>query len=483
MLTPEKTSWALAQEIFHAIGMAAVASQTYSVSHRRVAEALEKAISLIEHLFQQLTKAQHITFMRSGDQIEFRNVPLARTGYLGDRLARALKARGCAGLQLERGITAQDLVALLTELRCTRIPDGGFSGEGEKNREGAVPKFHLASQAEIDEIRAKNLLGRGATWGTHAIPDLSVFEGTAQNLLSAYRGVFANLGQPIRFSKGLLAETVDRVVALLGSEKERLVLGASGEYFDDFTYRHSVNVCLITAMLASEIIKDPQTLRRISVAALLHDVGKGRVPEEILHKPGRLTPEEEAVVQLHPGHGAEILLAAEDMDPLCIAVAFGHHKVLGRSPYPGTLRPYTCDWITRLVSIVDVYEALTAQRPYKRGMSTDAAFKIMLTMPGMDSQTHLLRLLYNTLSPFPVGSLVELSTGERAVVTGLNPETPRLPRVRVLTDPSRQELAEPLDLDLSQPSTSAYRGTPRVVSQAVVKQSLDHDALAENIEP
>ncbi len=484
MVTEDRTSWAMAEEVFHAIGAAAVSCQTYSVNHPRVGATLERAITLIVRLFEKDSEASHITFIRNGSQIEFRNVPLANAGHLGERLVKTLKSKGCAGLQLERGITTNDLIGLLGEIGCIRFSAAGETESRAPEAGARASKFHLATQAEVDQIRARGQGGDDAfALLGGAIPELSLVEGTARGLVTAYRGLIANPNQALRLNEGIFAETVDRVLQLLGSHKERLMHGASGEYFDDFTYRHSVNVCIITTMAASSLVKDRETLRRISVAALLHDVGKSQVPEEILHKPGRLTPEEEVVVQLHPTHGAEMLLGADGMDPLCVAIAFGHHKVVGRNPYPKTQRPYECDWITRLVSVVDIYEALTAQRPYKRGMSSDAAFKIMLTMPGMEHQGALVRLVYDTLSPFPIGTLVELSTGERAVVMGLNREAPRLPKVRVLTDQSRQQIEAPLDLDLSDIPASMLGGKPRTVEKAVVRQSADHKALTDDAQP
>jgi hypothetical protein len=136
------------------------------------------------------------------------------------------------------------------------------------------------------------------------------------------------------------------------------------------------------------------------------------------------------------------------MDPLAVIVAFSHHLRQRRDSYPATRSRYHPDWVSKLISVVDVYEALTGARPYKQPLPPDYAFRIMLKMPGLQDRLGAVKLLYDCLGPFPAGTVVELTTGECAVVVAPNPEAPFRPRVRVVTDGGRNQLPFPLDLDL-----------------------------------
>jgi len=488
-MTPSDTSSVkAADELFLALGTVATALQTYTENHPRLKEPLENAMSLLGEIFSQNREVRHVSYIVNGSTLEFRGVPINTTTTHADRLFKALKSRQLGGLQIERGITAEEVLELLNAVGF--LPSRSFRADetckpaSARSQSGGKPRFHLATTAEVDELR-RSLSAKGTASFVQppVLPELSVFEGTARSLLKTYRAILSKPEEVLRSNQGLLRNTIDRVSAIVGPHREKLISGVSGGYFDDFTYHHSVNVCLITGLVAGTVVRNQQALSRISLAALLHDVGKSRIPVEVLHKPGRLTPAEAKLVEQHPTYGAEILLGIEGLDPLCAVVAFAHHKIYGRRPYPATLLPFPCDWVTRLISVVDIYEALTAARPYKRGMSTDAAFRVMLSMPGIEADSALVRLLYAALGPFPVGSTVELSTGERGVILALNASQPRLPRVRVLTDPSRQRLLCPIDLDLANVADSSLAGKPRTIARAIVRHSASQSLLTDDIEP
>lgn len=488
MSLADNTSVIAAEEIFQALGAVSTAVQTYAVDHPRMREALEKASSALEAFFTGNRNTPHISYIVNGAVLEFCGIPLASSTPHTDRLVKGLKTHRLGGFQITRGITSEEILALIQEISLLSArPLPGAAPERvapTRSPNGTKPKFHLATQAAVEELR-RTLSSNAATDQAErsALPELSVFEGTARSLLKTYRAILSKPEEVLRSNQNLLKNTIDRVSAIVGPHRDKIMSGVTGGYFDDFTYHHSVNVCLITGLVASMVVKSQEALSKISLAALLHDVGKSRIPEEVLHKPGRLTPEETKLMEMHPTHGAEILLGISGLDPLCVAVAFGHHKIYGSRQYPETFLPYTNNWITRLISVVDIYEALTAARPYKRGMSSDAAFRVMVTIPGMAEDAALVRLLYAALGPFPVGSMIELSTGERAVVMAQNQSHPNLPQIRVLTDPTLQRLPIPFDLDLANVEACSVKGKPRTIQRGIVRQSASHSLLTDEIEP
>jgi putative nucleotidyltransferase with HDIG domain len=307
------------------------------------------------------------------------------------------------------------------------------------------------------------------------VPEFEVSEDSCRSILATCRLIITNREGGISIDSARLDETSDQVLGLFKGSDALDSPRLARSYFDDYTFHHSVNVCLIATSVASTMVKDEALLRSISKAALLHDVGKREIPAEIIHKPGKLTPEEFEVVQKHPSYGAEILLAVDGIDPLCVAVAYGHHMQSGPGSYPKTRRILKPGWITQLISVVDIYEALTAVRPYKKGLSPETAFRILFSMVGVQDRLPLLKLLYDALGRYPVGTYVELSTGERAVVIGQNLSAPDRPRVRVLTDADRSPLEAPREVNLVKEGEITVR-------RSIVAQTVRADPLRDDPE-
>jgi putative nucleotidyltransferase with HDIG domain len=207
---------------------------------------------------------------------------------------------------------------------------------------------------------------------------------------------------------------------------------AREEQYDAFTFGHSVRVSVLAMNFARSLTSDPQLLVRIGTAALLHDVGKSVIPFEILHSSAPLTEEERAEIGRHPVCGAEILIDHEEADEMSIATAFGQHRTMDFAGYPRTVHEYRQSMVTRIVKICDVYEALTAARPYKRPITPTRAYRIMVGM-GNHFDLRLLRKFIEVNGVFPNGQLLEMSSGEKARVQQQGPQL-LLPTVEVITD-------------------------------------------------
>ena len=141
-----------------------------------------------------------------------------------------------------------------------------------------------------------------------------------------------------------------------------------------------MRVSVLALNFGRRLTKDQDLLMRLGTAGLLHDVGKSVIPFEILHSSKPLTPEEREEINRHPSAGAQILLDHDEADELAVATAFGHHRTFDHDGYPQTLHEHHQSMVTRIVKICDVYEALTAARPYKRPMTPTRAYRIMLGM-------------------------------------------------------------------------------------------------------
>ncbi len=199
--------------------------------------------------------------------------------------------------------------------------------------------------------------------------------------------------------------------------------------YDSYTIGHSVRVAALSAMVARELGWPPDALAELATAGLLHDVGKGRIPAEILFKPGRLDDDERRVIETHPAVGARILMDSGEASALVLSATWGHHLRHDGGGYPDVPGCRCLGIVPELIHVCDVFEALTARRPYKKPMSPRRAFEIML---GDETAYHprLLAALVNTLGLYPPGSEVRLSDRRTAVVVARGASLAR-PRLRV----------------------------------------------------
>ncbi|MBI4585360.1 MAG: HD domain-containing protein [Planctomycetes bacterium] len=481
-----------ATEIFKSMGSAAGDLQIYTANHPRFQETVNKVVETVWAYFQKNPQSTRILFTVNEDQIEFQRIPLMNLGPQGERLIKRLKEEGCEGLEFQPGVTAGEIVSLVQNLvaqtsasaaaapdpAAPEKPPAGDAGAGRiqlhsKSTSRDLSLFGAAAPAPPSNLNEKAIL----------VPELWVTESTYRSILATYRTVLANLGEGRTFDYRSLKQTSDQVITLFSSNQHSILPYQSRYYFDDFTFHHSVNVSFIATFIASGIVKDRDKLNQISIAALLHDVGKSRVPAEIIQKPAKLTPSEFQYIQIHPVAGAEILMGVEDIEPLCVAVAFGHHITRDANSYPKTRWPYQCDWITELLSVVDIYEALTACRPYKKGLSYKTAFEVMLKMPGLKERLPIVKMLFDRMGPYPIGTIVELTSGERAVVVEQNPSTPFHPKVVILTDCERHPLPAPVNFDLADPNQQKARKAPAAIAKTFTLQNPEDDPLQADLEP
>lgn len=204
--------------------------------------------------------------------------------------------------------------------------------------------------------------------------------------------------------------------------------------FDEYTFTHCVNVAVLVTSFAKRLGFNRNRLERLASGGLLHDVGKMMIPDEILNKPGKFTPEERQIVNNHPVYSAEILEKSPDIESDSIRLAFEHHERLDGTGYPRGLKTEQLHIDTNIVSICDVYDALTSARVYKPGFPLPKALQIIKENAGRDFKENLVDVFINIVGAYPVGSVVELNTGELAVVTEINDEDSSKPWVIIVTD-------------------------------------------------
>ncbi|MEE4241749.1 MAG: HD domain-containing phosphohydrolase [Desulfopila sp.] len=212
--------------------------------------------------------------------------------------------------------------------------------------------------------------------------------------------------------------------------------------YDSYTVGHSVRVAALAVFLAHSFRWNEESLLAIGTAGLLHDIGKSRITDEILYKPGKLNKEEYDAIMRHSQIGAEILLGQKNTTPLDIAAAWGHHIRNDGTGYPEQPKWAVRHPFTSLLQICDAFEALTAVRPYKPLLSPHMAYSIMLTDRG-GFHPSLLASFINTIGIYPPGNRVLISNGSQGIVLSTDEFIDR-PEVRV-THSRNGEILSPGD--------------------------------------
>ncbi len=211
--------------------------------------------------------------------------------------------------------------------------------------------------------------------------------------------------------------------------------------YDSYSVGHAVRVSSLAMYLGTKLQWPKNALLAIGAAGLLHDIGKSRIPEKILQKKGSLTEEELEIVHLHPHAGAEILLMQKGITDLDVALCWGHHLRHDGGGYPDQPAWAAKHPATSLLHVCDVFEALTAVRPYKTALQPQAAYGLMLADRG-NFHPGMLAAFIASLGLYPPGTYVRLSDRRVGVVISSSELIDR-PRVKII----RSELGEPLYLD------------------------------------
>lgn len=217
--------------------------------------------------------------------------------------------------------------------------------------------------------------------------------------------------------------------------------------YDNYTYAHSVSVNMLSVILGIACGLADDELRKLSQAALLHDLGKTCVPIEIINKPGRLTPEEYAEVQNHPRYGYNMLRNNYEVSSVTRNAILSHHENEDGSGYPRGLTSEKIHLYAKIIHVADVYDALTTKRIYKDAMNPADALEYLMANTEKMFDKDLVATFLEYVAPYPLGVQVELSTGQKALVIKNNRSMLSRPVVR-LENGEKIDLLERIDITI-----------------------------------
>jgi HD-GYP domain-containing protein (c-di-GMP phosphodiesterase class II) len=280
-------------------------------------------------------------------------------------------------------------------------------------------------------------------------------QAEAARIIKESKRAVASMFKDVRLGKAVNAEAVmplvEEIAASITRNESALISLVRLKKQDDYTYMHSVAVCALMTALSKQLDLSEIETKQLGLAGLLHDIGKAKVPLEVLNKPGALTDEEFRLVKLHPEQGHELLLKANILDPVALEVCLHHHEKIDGSGYPNRLKDAEISLYAKMGAVCDVYDAVTSNRPYKVGWEPGMSLKRMAQWANHFDQA-VFKAFVKSVGIYPLGSVVMLKSGRLAIVVDQSAKSLLLPIVKVFFSTKSKTRIPVENIDLSKPS-------------------------------
>lgn len=418
----------------------------YFSNHPKVISYAQSFLKELATFFEMSEKEEFFVGIIDGHFI-FNGKRLFGPTIVGRQLIQFMQMLQCGGVSFKKGLTVEDLSAFMDLT------------DGLKN---SLNSLHEARELfKKQGIQSITLAGYYSDQPGMGAPDSKrPWEGQeAGGFLQSPTLIYQALFDVVTRAHGDAAFSRELDIDSARSVSEFMLRFTQSNFadvmqyihypdYDSYTIGHSVRVSSIAVFLGMKMNWPEENILAIGTAGILHDIGKSRIASEILYKISKLTADEFRLIQDHPRVGAELLLAQRDVSPLDIAAAWGHHL-----RYDGKGYPEKPSWAVRnpviaLLQICDVFEALTAVRPYKQAMDPQHAFSVMTTDKGA-FHPGLLSAFIAFIGIYPPGTYVELTDGRIGMVieAGIIIDRPRL-KIIQHRDGTRLKKEDQYDVDL-----------------------------------
>ncbi|MEO9749945.1 MAG: HD-GYP domain-containing protein [Marinobacter sp.] len=301
----------------------------------------------------------------------------------------------------------------------------GKSGPSDNSQtSSSIPKRKVTYVNKVDASREMSAARMSYTEA----------KATAKNIMSSLR-----LGRTLEMNH--IHQVVDSCVDSVLRNDNALLLLTKIKNKDEYTAEHCINVSILSAAFAKHLGLLEGEIRTVALCGLLHDVGKMRIDDEILNKPGALTPEEFAVMKNHTTFGRDVLAAMPRLAHSAVDVAYSHHERMDGKGYPRGLSGHQIPLFAKIVGLVDTYDAITSSRVYDKGRASMEALQIIHRNKGAQFDAELAVEFIRMVGVYPPGSIVEMTNGEVGIVVATHPTSKLKPRVLLVRDANKQPLA------------------------------------------
>lgn len=304
---------------------------------------------------------------------------------------------------------------------------------------------------------------------------------TSSLVKSFMNNIYIGLGVDIQLAKEAVSECVDSVIG----NPDAMLLLTQLKNRDEYTSQHSMNVCVLSIAFGRSLGMPVDELQNLGFSGLMHDMGKIRVPLEVLNKPGELTDDEFSLMKSHTVYGRNILMNSSGVLPGAIDVAYSHHESMDGSGYPRAFHGGQLSQFSRMVAIADAYDAITSDRVYQNGRTHMDAINVFHQTAGKKFDSALVFKFIECIGIYPPGTVVEMSNGEVALVIETNPTQKLRPRVMTLLDceknPQRNRIVDLSKFELDgNEQPYKIRAVLRQDAHGLdIRQHLDQLVLAE----
>jgi len=424
------------------------AIKLYPLEHN----AVQKTVAELAQVAEELRAEEgELEFRISGEFIFINEtrlrLDLSNYATFGHILTLA-KLAGIGAIHVGTSGTARDWQLLLSLMgaETKNAPADRYKEIIARLSEAKIETFQLDPPAETASDKEFNEEAKAAANRTY-----SQSVAVTKDVINSVRiGKTPNIRKIKRVVQGIVDQVLNEETSLIG-------LTAIRDY-DEYTFTHSVNVCIFSIALGRRLGMTKLQLYELGLAALMHDIGKSRVPLDLLQKAGGLTDEEWKWMAAHPWLGVLVLFQfrrqQEELSYRAMTVCHEHHMKIDLTGYPKPVRPRQVSLLSKIVSIADGYDAATTRRAYMtEAITPSAVLEEMRDNPRRGLDQVLVKAFINLLGIYPVGTLVVLDTFELAVVSAANPNPEALSRpiVKIISDAQGNRIAPPMQVDLAVP--------------------------------
>ena len=373
----------------------AIATMTlYTEGHparERVIDAAYQALLDLQ------SKTDHPVFSFLGDEIVLGKEPLRdlRSWDWAPRLSKA----GVQRLEFAQGVERDDFDEFLEEVLARLTVSSIGSADARQMRKSRIRFGAVGMKGEQQAVEAP--------------ASESAFSLGAE--ADTIRWLHDQLHERNELHLSEAEAVVRSLTVAMHGDRQMLIPLLQLRSFDEYTTTHCLNVSVLAMALAEYIGLGARDVRTFGVAGLLHDIGKVRIPHDILTKPGKLTPEERQIMNMHTVNGARIIIETEDQLDLAAVVAYEHHIMIDGGGYPAMAFRRGCHYASKIVHVCDVYDALRTNRPYRDAWDSEKVLHYIDEKAGTEFDAEIARAFASMMRKFE-GQITIAHTESEAVL-------------------------------------------------------------------